>query len=271
VTQRAPNLSQYQHSGPETAEVGLAAAWADTLLDANVGIGTSSPAAAVHVGVASLGDQKLLQLGEPGFQDTFGLVLRGNSDDGVFKLHGLNSSTETTAPIMSWARNNGRVGIGTASPEKLLHVAGDVKVDGDIAAKYQDIAEWVPAPKGLTPGTVVVVHAGEVNHVLPSSQPYDTRVAGVVSTRPGLLLGEAGEDKAKVAHTGRVKVKVDAQYGPVLAGDLLVTSPTPGHAMRSVPVNVGPVSVHRPGTLVGKALEPLREGQGEILVLLTLQ
>ena len=41
--------------------------------------------------------------------------------------------------------------------------------------------------------------------------------------------------------------------------------------MRSVPVNVGPVSVHRPGTLVGKALEPLREGQGEILVLLTLQ
>jgi hypothetical protein len=29
--------------------------------------------------------------------------------------------------------------------------------------------------------------------------------------------------------------------------------------------------MHRPGTLVGKALEPLTEGQGEILVLLTLQ
>jgi hypothetical protein len=29
--------------------------------------------------------------------------------------------------------------------------------------------------------------------------------------------------------------------------------------------------VHRPGTLLGKAVEPLAEGQGEILVLLMLQ
>jgi hypothetical protein len=29
--------------------------------------------------------------------------------------------------------------------------------------------------------------------------------------------------------------------------------------------------LHRPGTLLGKALEPITEGQGEILVLLILQ
>jgi len=29
--------------------------------------------------------------------------------------------------------------------------------------------------------------------------------------------------------------------------------------------------MHRPGTLIGKALEPLEKGQGEILVLLSLQ
>jgi hypothetical protein len=29
--------------------------------------------------------------------------------------------------------------------------------------------------------------------------------------------------------------------------------------------------MHRPGTLIGKALEPLSEGEGEILVLLSLQ
>ena len=109
------------------------------------------------------------------------------------------------------------------------------------------------------------------NQVVTASQPYDTRVAGVVSERPGVLLGEAGEDKAKVAHSGRVKVKGDARYGAVALDDLLVTSLTAGHAMRSAPMDLGGMQVHRPGTLLGKALEPLAEGQGEILVLLMLQ
>jgi hypothetical protein len=65
-----------------------------------------------------------------------------------------------------------------------------------------------------------------------------------------------------------VKVKVDASFGAVATGDLLVTSSTPGHAMRSTPVEVGGVTIHRPGTLIGKALEPLREGQGEIRLLM---
>jgi hypothetical protein len=31
------------------------------------------------------------------------------------------------------------------------------------------------------------------------------------------------------------------------------------------------VQLHRPGTLIGKALEPLKRGSGKILVLLSLQ
>ena len=60
-------------------------------------------------------------------------------------------------------------------------------------------------------------------------------------------------------------------YGAIKIGDLLVTSPTPGYAMRSRPLRVAGQSLHRPGTLLGKALEALPSGQGEILVLLTLQ
>jgi hypothetical protein len=100
---------------------------------------------------------------------------------------------------------------------------------------------------------------------------YDTGVAGVVSAQPGLTLGEAGEGKALVATTGRVKVKVDASRAPIRAGDLLVTSDVEGVAMRSEPVSLGGVSMHRPGTIIGKALEPLASGTGEILVLLSLQ
>ena len=86
-----------------------------------------------------------------------------------------------------------------------------------------------------------------------------------------MILGEEGPSKVKVATAGRVKVHVDATRSPIAAGDLLVTSDKPGVAMRSEPVDLGGVKIHRPGTLIGKALEPLESGEGEILVLLSLQ
>ena len=57
--------------------------------------------------------------------------------------------------------------------------------------------------------------------------------------------------------------KVSAENGPIHAGDLLVTSSTPGHAMRA----------DNPprGTVLGKALETHKSGTGLIQVLVTLQ
>src|SRR5207248_6069358 len=109
------------------------------------------------------------------------------------------------------------------------------------------------------------------NQVTSSTVSYDTRVAGVVSEQPGIALGEKSDTKVLVASTGRVKVRVDASKGAIHIGDLLVTSDFPGVAMKSEPVNLGGVQLHRPGTLIGKALEPLEKGKGEILVLLSLQ
>jgi hypothetical protein len=167
----------------------------------------------------------------------------------------------------------GNIGIGTSTPDSnyMLHVTGAVRVDGNIAAKYQDVAEWVPSSRAIPAGTVVVLDADQSNHVLPSSRAYDTRVAGVVSAKPGLILGEGGEGKVMVATTGRVRVKVDATSAPIRVGDLLVTSDKEGIAMRSQPLDLGGTPIHRPGTLIGKALEPLAKGTGEILVLLSLQ
>ncbi len=169
-------------------------------------------------------------------------------------------------------RNDGKVGIGIDPiANAVLHVGGDVIVEGNLAAKYQDVAEWVPAAEEMAAGTVVVVSGTTKNTVGPSQGAYDTRVAGVVSAQPGVILGEASASKAKIATTGRVRVRVDATSQPIAMGDLLVTSDKPGMAMKSEPLDLGGVKIHSPGTLIGKALEPLAGGEGEILVLLSLQ
>jgi hypothetical protein len=147
----------------------------------------------------------------------------------------------------------------------------NVTVNGNIAAKYQDLAEWVESSQELTAATVVVLDTSKSNQVIASTQPYDSRIAGVISSSPGIALGEQTASRVLVATTGRVKVKVDASNGPIQIGDLLVTSDKPGVAMKSIPVEVVGVRMHRPGTLIGKALEPLAGGTGEILVLLSLQ
>ena len=156
-------------------------------------------------------------------------------------------------------------------PPPRLDVVGSINLTGTINAKYQDVAEWVPSSEQLAAGTVVVLDSTKSNQVISSSVSYDTRVAGVISAQPGIALGEKSDSKVLVATTGRVKVKVDASKGPIHIGDLLVTSDVPGVAMKSEAVNLGGVQFHRPGTLIGKALEPLEKGKGEILVLLSLQ
>ena len=194
---------------------------------------------------------------------------------------------------MSFGTNGGQYWGYRLDPQSDLHIdrwvdnvgwvedvrftrGGDVTFAGNVSgnkiqALYQDVAEWVPAATEMRPGTVVVLNPSTPNEVMPSARSYDTAVAGVVSSEPGVLLGQPAASKAKIATTGRVKVRVEASRLPIRIGDLLVTSDRAGVAMRSEPVDVGGVKMHRPGTLIGKALEPLPSGNGEILVLLSLQ
>ncbi len=247
----------------------------------NVGIGTSSPAARLQVsgnlavdsnlGVGTASPQAKVELKGASDQNLF--VLYNGAND--FRIGYLANDSKFRVQDGTVDRividNSGNVGIGTASPTSKLHVAGDAVIDGNIGAKYQDVAEWVEASGNVDAGTVVIVDPKHPNRVMPAPKAYDSRVAGAVSRQPGLVLGEKSDGKAMVAQSGRVRIKADARYGAIKIGDLLVTSPTPGYAMKSRPIQVAGQTMHRPGTLLGKALEPLPNGKGEILVLLTLQ
>jgi hypothetical protein len=58
---------------------------------------------------------------------------------------------------------------------------------------------------------------------------------------------------------------VDANREPIEVGDLLTTSPTPGHAMKAT----DPVRAF--GAVIGKALHPLKTGHALIPILVALQ
>jgi hypothetical protein len=72
------------------------------------------------------------------------------------------------------------------------------------------------------------------------------------------------DSRPVLAIAGRVPTSVTTENGPIAVGDLLVASSTPGTAMRGDPS----VSV---GAVVGKAMEPLSEGVGSIMVQVMLR
>jgi hypothetical protein len=148
---------------------------------------------------------------------------------------------------------------------------GDVEVTGDIRLTNADCAEDfnIGADLAVEPGTVMSL--GDEGALFPCQQAYDKRVAGVVSGagdyKPGIVLDKRPSAglRQPIALLGKVYCKADASYGAIGIGDLLTTSPTPGHAMKAD----DPAQAF--GSVIGKALRPLKEGRGLIPVLIALQ
>jgi hypothetical protein len=143
-----------------------------------------------------------------------------------------------------------------------------------------DFAEALPVRGDrdrYEPGDVLIISASAPGTVEKAMRRNDPRVAGVYSSRPGMLGADKGgtsrvdADDVPVAIVGIVPTKVSAENGAIHIGDLLTTSSKPGHAMKASPVRVGGTRIYRPGTIVGKALEPLTAGTGTIKVLVTVR
>ena len=74
--------------------------------------------------------------------------------------------------------SQGSVGIGTSTPSARLHVAGNVRADGNIAARYQDVAEWVAPVEPISPASVVVIAPDRPDHVMLARDAYDRDARG---------------------------------------------------------------------------------------------
>jgi len=157
----------------------------------------------------------------------------------------------------------------TADGAYMHFYCSSITIEGgsDLAEPFKITAGKDEVPQGA----VVVIDERNPGRLKLSEQSYDTRVAGVVSgangINPGIQMQQQGllEGGKNVALTGRVYVQADASNGAIKPGDLLTTSTTPGHAMK--------VTDHAraAGAILGKAMTGLSEGEGMVLVLVTLQ
>jgi hypothetical protein len=210
----------------------------------------------------------------------------GNGVDGELKLYRSTAVDSGAKPIVHLDAGGGNMWLGgngvdgdlvifpsgavntTSTTEASIHLNGQA---GDIILKNADCAEEfdVNGASTLDAGTVMVF--GGDGALCESTRPYDRKVAGVLSGageyQPAIVLDRKGSSASRrpLALVGKVNCKVDADYGAVDVGDLLTTSATPGHAMKSS----DPLQSF--GAVLGKALRPLKEGKGVIPILVALQ
>ena len=222
----------------------------------NVGIGSSLP-----VGKLEVVAQDALRL--VGY-NPFLTFLDSNAGYARSRIQGVGGEM-VLMPESYLNGSDGNAYVKLANSGNLSVKSLTVRGGADVAEPFQMSTKEIPK------GAVVVIDEENAGQLKLSHRAYDSRVAGIVSgangINPGIALHQDGalDGGQNVALSGRVYVLADASSGAIRPGDLLTTSDTPGHAMKVT--DHGRAS----GAILGKAMSALKEGQGMVLVLVTLQ
>lgn len=220
--------------------------------------------------------------------NTYGLLARNSSKNGIgvyglasnltgntYGLYGRVDSPNGIAGMFMTSATSGSVLVANNATKQILRLDanGNFYVAGTLNQNGADYAESVAISgqrQNYQPGDVLVIDQNADRQVALSREPYATNVAGIFSTRPGTLgsqheMGENPDNEVPVAMVGIVPCKVSTENGPIRRGDLLVTSSTPGYAMRATD------RTRMPGAILGKAMQALDAGSAVIEVMVSPQ
>ncbi|NCS76307.1 MAG: hypothetical protein GPJ17_03270 [Microcystis aeruginosa K13-07] len=148
-------------------------------------------------------------------------------------------------------------------PNLWLDAAGTVIIKQGFQSRGMDVAERFKVLGYGEIGSVMVMDEQD-KAIKLCERAYDPCVVGIISGEPAFILGLETEHQP-IALCGRVPCNVDADIAPIKVGDLLTTSPTKGYAQKALEIEKAT------GTIIGKALESLSQGKGQITVLVILQ
>jgi hypothetical protein len=275
--------------------VHIAAAQATNTFPAtgSVGIGTTSPANVLDVNKGSITGGGGIQI--DGTNDTRVRIGQGmptvwSWSNGWTTPGDFSLIQEGVSGSVIYVKPGGNVGIGTTSPGASLEVNGNVKLTANSGASITfadgttqstaytgvlcggDFAESVDVTgrkSEYEPGDVMIADPNYPGKFRKSAEPYSTAVLGVYSTKPGALgrrqTTPRNLNEVPMAMIGIVPTKVSTENGPIRPGDVLVSSSTPGYAMKGTDRN------RLTGAVIGKALGRLESGSGVIEVGVTLQ
>jgi len=221
-------------TGPSTERLRITGSGVVAFLNSTVGIETISPSAKVHI--SNTANQPALRIDSSDGQNALEIYNTQGGQNLIFRVE---------------------------------RTTGNVYADGSFQGGGADVAERIDASEHLEPGDVVEIDPDNPGKFRKAREAVSTRVAGVISTAPGVVLGNTdamGTDTRPIlALAGRVPVKATAKFGAIQVGDLLVSSPIPGYAMKC------PEASQCIGAVIGKALEPLSEGTGLIEIQVVLR
>lgn len=242
----------------------------------NFGIGTTSPG--TRLDVVSGGIAALFRKGSTSATSTFAATQMENFSTIGESAWMRNSSSSNISPVLKLNRHPSSTGSfidginwdGVNAAARVFHITGA----GTYVAGSDFAETFAVEDEQCEPGDVVVLAGTGGRVIRKSRKPNDPRLVGVYSTRPGILGADKGGEtridpgEIPVAITGIVPVRVTTENGPIAPGDLLTTSSTPGYAMKAIGIVASGVIVHPTGTILGKALHGLEDGQGVIDILL---
>lgn len=172
------------------------------------------------------------------------------------------NTTNTNAPLQVETHSSGSIAVFKSGNPGTVNVArinssGRGFFNGGTQNSGADVAEVFDAIgdiRNYEPGDVMVISTEADRSIEKSTEPYSTLVAGVYATKPGVLLTEEHIDadlsgKVPMGVIGVIPTKVCLEGGTIGRGDLLVTSSTPGVAMKA------DINKVKPGQVIGKALQ----------------
>ncbi|MDP4199209.1 MAG: hypothetical protein Q8922_05560 [Bacteroidota bacterium] len=188
-----------------------------------------------------------------GWQGGTGVLAEANSTGTACNAFIANMMGSTTSTV---GANNCAIFESAGTHVARIDRTGKGFFNGGTQTGGADVAEEFDVPgdrSSYSPGDVLVISQTGTREVEKSSKAYSRLVAGVYATKPGVILTNVmmdGDHSAKVplGVIGVIPTKVTLENGPISAGDLLVTSSTPGHAMKA------DLSKLQIGQALGKAL-----------------